>query len=221
MTHTRLLVEKKGETLKQGLLALGDLVDVSLLKSLNALRRQDLVLAKEVVAEDAAINVERRILEQEALLVLAAYQPAGRDLRMIGASMEIIAELERIADHAADVARILLREEHGPLPQAFTDCIADMGEQARGMVRDALTAYERDGDEVLARTTAAQDDEVDALQGKAINAIVAAIRSNPDEAAAGVALSWVAHNYERVADRATNIAERVVYIATGETPELN
>jgi phosphate transport system protein len=221
MTHTRLLVEKKGETLKQGLLALGDLVDVSLLKSLNALRRQDLVLAKEVVAEDAAINVERRILEQEALLVLAAYQPAGRDLRMIGASMEIIAELERIADHAADVARILLREEHGPLPQAFTDCIADIGEQARGMVRDALTAYERDGDEVLARATAAQDDEVDALQGKAIDAIVAAIRSNPDEAAAGVALSWVAHNYERVADRATNIAERVVYIATGETPELN
>ena len=221
MTHTRLLVEKKGESLKEGLLALGDLVDVSLLKSLDALRRQDLVLAQEVVAEDAAINVDRRILEQEALLVLAAYQPAGSDLRMVGASMEIIAELERIADHAADVARILLRDEHGPLPQAFADCIADMGEQARGMVRDALTAYERDGDEVLARATAAQDDEIDALQGKAIDAIVAAIRSNPDEAAAGVALSWVAHNYERVADRATNIAERVVYIATGETPELN
>ncbi len=221
MTHTRLLVEKKGESLKQGLLALGDLVDVSLLKSLDALRRQDLVLAHEVVAEDAAINVERRILEQEALLILAAYQPAGIDLRMIGASMEIIAELERIGDHAADVARILLRDEYGPLPQAFADCIADMGEQARGMVRDALTAYERDGDEVLARATAAQDNEVDTLQGKAINAIVAAIRSNPEEAAAGVALSWVAHNYERVADRATNIAERVVYIATGETPELN
>lgn len=221
MTHTRLLVEKKGESLKQGLLALGDLVDVSLLKSLDALRRQDLVLAHEVVAEDAAINVERRILEQEALLILAAYQPAGIDLRMIGASMEIIAELERIGDHAADVARILLRDEHGPLPQAFADCIADMGEQARGMVRDALTAYERDGDEVLARATAAQDNEVDTLQGKAINAIVAAIRNNPEEAAAGVALSWVAHNYERVADRATNIAERVVYIATGETPELN
>jgi phosphate transport system protein len=140
---------------------------------------------------------------------------------MIGASMEIIGELERIADHAADVARILLREEHGPLPQAFADCIVDMGEQARRMVRNALTAYERGGDEVLARATAAQDDEIDALQSKAIDAIVAAIRSNPKDAAAGVALSWVAHNYERVADRATNIAECVVYIATGETLELN
>lgn len=90
------------------------------------------------------------------------------------------------------------------------------------MFHDALTAYGRDGgDAQMARAVAARDDQVDQLQGEMIAAIVELLRNAPETAAAGVALSWIAHNYERVADRATNIAERVVYIVTGQTPDLN
>jgi phosphate transport system protein len=222
MAESPLLVEKKRDALRQGLLALGEQVEVALRQSLDALRGHDLDLARRIVDGDQAINLRRRVLEQEALLVLAAYQPAGADLRMVGAAMDMVAEAERIGDYAADVARILLLNADQVFPPALTRLVIEIGEAAVAMLRDALIAYGRDGgDAVLARELAVRDDQVDALQRELIAAIVASIRSEPEVAACGVALSWMAHNYERVADRATNIAERVVYIATGQTPELN
>ncbi len=222
MSETSSLVEKKREALKQALLALGEQVEVALRKSLAALGGQDLDLAREIVEGDQEINRGRRLLEQEALLVLAAYQPAGVDLRMIGAAMEMVAEMERIGDYAADVARILLLHADQTFPPVLIRCVTEMGEAAVAMFHDALTAYERDGgDALMAHAVAARDDQVDRLQSDMIAVIVELLRNAPEAAAAGIALSWMAHNYERVADRATNIAERVVYIATGQTPDLN
>jgi phosphate transport system protein len=222
MLELPLQVQKKREALKQALVALGEQVDVALRKSLDALLRHDLGLAREIVDGDPTINLQRRVLEQEALLVLAAYQPAGSDLRLIGASMEMVSELERIADYAADVARILLFHADRRFPAGLVGHVADMGEAAAAMFCDAMDAYgQADGDAVMARAVAARDDRVDALQRDIIDAIVQLIGDDPGMAAPGVALSWVAHNYERVADRATNIAERVVYIATGETLDLD
>jgi len=222
MIHTRLLVEKKRESLKHGLADLAQQVGLALEQSLEAVRSQDLALAREIVAGDASINFARRALEQEALLGLAAYQPAGPDLRSIAASMEMVGEIERIGDYAADVARILLHDESLRLPGDLAARIAEMGDAALAMFRDAMIAYGRDGgDAALAREAAARDDQVDALQRAAVDAIVDWIRAHPETAAPGVALSWIAHNFERVADRATNIAERVVYIATGEIPDLD
>lgn len=222
MTETPSLVEKKREALQQALLALGEQVELALRQSLAALRGHDIALAREIIEGDQDINRRCRILEQEALLVLAAYQPAGVDLRMIGAAMEMVAEMERIGDYAADVARILLLHADQAFPAVLIRCVTEMGEAAVAMFHDALTAYGRDGgDALMARAVAARDDEVDRLQGEMIAAIVELLRNAPEAAAAGVALSWMAHNYERVADRSTNIAERVVYIATGLTPDLN
>ncbi|HYN78142.1 MAG TPA: phosphate signaling complex protein PhoU [Lamprocystis sp. (in: g-proteobacteria)] len=222
MIQYTLLVEKKREALRHGLFALGNEVGTALANSLKALRTQDLALARQVVDGDSSINLARRILEQEALLALAAYQPAGSDLRSIAASLELVGELERIGDYAADVARILVREEWDQLPEDLTASVAGMGDAALGMFRDALRAYARDGgDEALARAVAARDDQVDALLRVAIDALVDLIGKQPTMAAPAVALSWIAHYYERVADRATNIAERVVYLATGEIPDLN
>ena len=222
MFESPLLVEKKRDALRQGVLALGEEVEVALRRSLDAVRGHDLDLARKIVDGDQAINLRRRVLEQEALLVLAAYQPAGADLRMVGAAMELVAEMERIGDYAADVARILLLNADQVFPAPLTGFVTEIGEAAVAMFRDAMVAYGRNGgDAAMARAVAARDDQVDALQGELIAAIVTTIRSEPEVAAGGVALSWMAHNYERVADRATNIAEQVVYIATGQTPELN
>ncbi len=222
MAESLILVEKKRDALRQGLLALGEQVEVALRQSLDALRGHDLDLARKIVDADQGINLRRRVLEQEALVVLAAYHPAGADLRMVGAAMEIVTEMERIGDYAADVARILLLNADQAFPPTLITCVTEIGEAAVAMFRDALIAYGQDGgDAIMARAVAARDDQVDALQRELIAAIVASIRSEPAVAACGVALSWMAHNYERVADRATNIAEQVVYIATGQTPDLN
>jgi phosphate transport system protein len=222
MAESPLLVEKKRDALRQGLLAFGEQVEVALRQSLDALRGHDLDLARTIVDGDQAINFRRRVLEQEALLALAAYQPAGSDLRMVGAAMEMVTELERIGEYAADVARILLLNADQRFPASLVTFVAAIGEAAVAMFRDAMAAYDRNGgDAVMARAVAIRDDQVDALQRELIAAIVASIRRAPEVAAGGVALSWMAHNYERVADRATNIAERVVYIVTGQLPELN
>jgi phosphate transport system protein len=222
MAESRLLIEKKRDALRQGLLDLGEQVEAALRRSLDALRGHDLDLARRIVDGDQQINLRRRVLEQEALLVLAAYQPAGADLRMVAAAMEMVAEMERIADYAADVARILLLNADQAFLPSLMRCVIEIGEAAVAMFHDSVMAYGRDGgDALMARSVASRDDDVDILQAEFVSAIVTAIGSEQQVAGSGVALSWIAHNYERVADRATNIAERVVYIATGEMPELN
>jgi phosphate transport system protein len=222
MAQSPLLVEKKCDTLKQSVLLMGEQVELALRQSLAALRDQDLGLAREIIDGDPAINRQRRILMQECLLVLAAYEPAGKDLRLAGASLEIIPELERIADYAADAARLLLRHAGLEFPPVFVQALTDMGEAAVAMFSDAVAAYRcRGGDAAMALEVAARDDQVDALHHEMIDAIVVLIRDEPEAAASGVALSAVSHLFERVADRATNIAESVVYMATGKTPDLD
>ena len=222
MTQSPLLVEKKCDELKEAVLALGEQVELALRQSLTALRSQDLGLAQQIVDGVHAINRHRRLLMQECRLVLAAYEPAGMDLRMVGATMEIVPELDRIGDYAADTVRFMLRSDGQAFPASLVQSIVAMGEAAVAMFGDAMVAYwPNGGDAARAREVAIRDDQIDALQREVIEAIVELIRTEPEAAAAGVALTWIAHLYERVADRATNIAGHVVYIATGETTGLD
>jgi phosphate transport system protein len=221
MSDTRLLVTRKREALKAGIIALGDQVGEALRKSLDALRRGDLDLARTIVSADADINHERRVLEQQALIVLAAYRPAGSDLRLVGASLEMISEMERIADYAADVARALLRRDPSSLPRGPLERCVRLGEAATAMFSSAMSAYADGADASRARAAADGDDAVDSAEQAVITEIMDWIRERPEDVRVGVSLLSIAHNYERVADRATNIAERVVYIATGETPDLD
>ncbi|NCC29331.1 MAG: phosphate signaling complex protein PhoU [Gammaproteobacteria bacterium] len=221
MSDSNLLLDKKREALKADIIALGEQVREALQRSLEVLRRHDRDLARTVVSGDAEINHARRALEQQALVVLAAYRPAGSDLRLIGASLEMISEMERIADYSADVARILLRCDPGSLPAAPAAHCADLGDAATAMFVAAMSAYARDADEAMARAAAGRDDAIDSAERVLIEEILAWIRAKPEDARVGVSLLSIAHNYERVADRATNLAERVVYIATGHTPDLD
>jgi phosphate transport system protein len=221
MSDTQSLVAQKRDALKFGIIAFGDQVQEALLRSLEALRRGDLDLARTIVAADAAINHERRLLEQQALVVVAAYRPAGSDLRLIGASLEMIAEMERIADYGADVARTLLRCDLRSLPDDLLVRCSGLGEAAVEMFDAAMSAYADGAGEATARAVAARDDAVDSAERLLIAEIMDWIRSRPRDVQAGVSLLSIAHNYERVADRATNIAERVIYVATGVTPDLD
>lgn len=220
MLDVQLLVQRKREQLRQAVLRMGESVNAALHKSIDALRGQDSELARQIIDEDRPINQQRRMLEQEFLVVLAAYQPAGHDLREIGASRELVSELERIGDHAADVAEIVLDLGEATLPAESIGQIADVAEEATAMVEAALAAYQGN-DAQAARRTAARDDAVDALERETIDEIISLMRQDAGLCATGVRLLWAVHHFERVADRATNICEQVVYAATGETPDLD
>lgn len=215
------MVEKKRESLQQGILELAAQAERALYGSLDLLCNRDTVLADAIVAGDLDINQARRALEQESLVILAAHQPAGPDLRMIGASLEMIAEIERIADHAADVAKILGRCD-GAMPcDDIVSQIRVLGEQAIGMFVEVMGAYAQGGDEAMARMATDREVLADLSAQAVMEAITRWMCEDPQAAAVGVQLLWIVHHYERVADRATNLAERIVYIASGETPDLN
>ncbi|MBK1724100.1 phosphate signaling complex protein PhoU [Thiocystis violacea] len=221
MTDSHSLVEKKREALTQGIIELAGLVDTALRTSLDALRRQDLGVAEEIVGGDTLINRGRRVLEQQAMVVLAAHQPAARDFRLIGASLEMITEIERIADHAADVARILLIANGRRFPEVPLAKVLEMGDAAAAMFRDVMAAYAEGARADSARAAVLRENAVDAQERSIIEDVAAWLCQGPRAPMLGVELLWIAHHYERIADRATNIAERVVYIETGETPDLD
>lgn len=200
---------------------LGRLVMDALRQSLVCLTQRDLELAERIVEADARINRERRVLEQECLVTLAAYKPAGADLRAIGACMELVSELERVGDYAADVARILQKAGETPLPPGPVQAITEVAEDAIAMLGETLEAFTSGSDEQGAVASVAREDQIDRKEEAVIEQLLSMMRADAGFATTGTYLLWIVHNYERVADRATNVAERAVYVASGETPDLD
>lgn len=214
------LVEKKRDHIEHGLAEMGSEVLAALRQSIACLSNQDTGLARAIIAGDDPIDRRRRSLEQECLLVLAAHKPAGPDLRAIGATLELVTELERIADYAVDAARNVIEMGETPFPAGPLALVVQVAEEATAMVAEALAAYGHEGDGARARTAAARNAWIVGQVRETVAAIVAAMQADPRLVRAGVLLLWAVRDYQRAASRATNIAERVVYIATGETPNL-
>jgi phosphate transport system protein len=207
------------EGLHTELRALGQLVIVSITRAIEALRRQDVEAAKKIVADDQRIDQAQATLEEHTLAVMATQQPMAGDLRRLVAAIEVASELERIGDYAKGLAKITIRNADQPLVKPLVD-IPEMAEHAINMLGSALDAYENmDAD--AAHRLADADDRVDAL-GKQVHAeLIDVIQADPSTAARAVDLLFVAHNLERIADRTTNIAERVIFMVKGEVVELN
>jgi phosphate transport system protein len=183
-----------------------------------ALRAQDRALADRVILDDAIIDAKRYAIEEEAVGTIATQEPVAQDLRLLVAILNIIVDLERIADHAEGIAKIVLRL--GEQPLKLPPDLSAMAEMATSMVEGAMAAlFARDVEE--ARRVAERDDEVDALMEGVSGDLIAHMHRHPSSAARATYLIWVAHDLERIADRATNICERVVYLVTGETREIN
>lgn len=215
------LVQRRRAQLQAAVGDLGKLVIEALQQSVHCLSSHDLELAESIIAGDEHINQQRRLLEQECLVTLAAYKPAGADLRAIGACMELVSELERIGDYAADVARIIRSSGENPFPSAPVDAIVEVADDAIAMLAESLDVFTSGRDEQSARASVAREDQVDRNEQAVIERVLTMMRSDPDFAATGTYLLWIVHNYERAADRATNVAERAVYVTSGETPELD
>jgi phosphate transport system protein len=204
--------------LRSSVVAVASMVGKAIDNSVVALVQRDVSLAQQVVADDRAINEHRWQTEEHALLLIATQAPMAKDLRTIAAAIHIVTDLERMADHAAGIAKIALQTADQPPIKPLID-IPRMSEIARAMLHDAITAYIED-DEAAARAIVARDDVVDGLYDQIYRELLTFMLADPTTIDQATHLLWAAHNLERVADRVTNICERVVFAVTGQLEEL-
>jgi phosphate transport system protein len=188
-------------------------------RSVDALVHRDLEAARRIIAADNEIDEKRYDIEEKAIHLIATQQPMARDLRTIVAILNIIVELERIGDYAEGIAKIVLMIGEQPPLKRLVD-IPRMAEKSRDMLRRSLDAYIA-RDAALATQIAAEDDEVDALYDQVYRELLTYMFDDPHSITRATHLIWVAHNLERIADRTTNICERVVFLTTGRLVDIN
>jgi phosphate transport system protein len=143
----------------------------------------------------------------------------ARDLRFLAAILEIITELERIGDYAKGIAQINIRLGEEPLVKPLID-IPKMADKGLDMLRRSLEAFVQ-RDAVTARAIPDEDDEVDRLYNEVYRELLQIMINDPHTVDRATMLLWAAHNLERLADRVTNICERIVFVVTGEILELD
>ncbi|MHB0876926.1 MAG: phosphate signaling complex protein PhoU [Anaerolineae bacterium] len=212
-------LEQRLQALRQQLIAMAQLVDRAVARSVQALVDRDAGEARSVIADDVAINRAQRDVEEQCIVLLATQQPMARDLRTVLAILNVAVELERVGDYAEGISKITLRLVEEPPLKPLID-IPRMADLARQLLKDAMGAL-LDGNATGARLIAERDDEVDALTDQVYRDLLTYMIEDPKTITRATYLIWVSHNLERAADRATNIAERVVQLATGEIEELN
>ena len=215
----RAALDRELEALKDDVLQLGEMTSVAIARAMESLLNRDTVLAHEVVANDAAINTKRFDIEEESLALIATQQPAASDLRAVVAAMNMVGDLERMGDHAAGIATIVLRieeEEQIEIPPGLSSMFAMTSE----MLKQALNAYAQD-DAAMAHQVASMDDEIDKIYSKLFRGLMEFISEQPQMTTGALYLLFAGHNFERIADRSTNLAERVIFLGSGMMQELN
>ena len=204
--------------LQDSVIAMGSMVNSAINQSTQAMRARDLNLARQIIAGDQAINEERFRIEERCLLLIATQAPMASDLRRLAATLNIITDLERMADHAAGNARITILIGDEPPLKPLID-IPRMSEICGEMLNAALDAFVA-ADADAAYKIAYRDDEVDQLYDQIYRELLTFMMADPSTINRATHLLWAAHNLERVADRVTNICERVVFVATGRMTEI-
>ncbi len=216
---TRELFDKKLREMQDDVLIMGSMVEKAVQRSMDALRTRDVARSDAVIREDQAINAKRYEIEEKCIHTIALQQPMAADLRVLVAVLFIATELERMADHAEGIARINLMLGDEPLPAIIGD-IGEMADKAGDMLRRSLTAFvERD--ERAARLICDEDDQVDTLYDSSYLALIQEMIRVPADVPRLTYLIWTCHNLERIADRVTNICERVIFMVTGQLEEIN
>lgn len=219
MTPPRQILESDKQALKIRLDEMHRLVSHALDKALQSLVYFDAEIADQVIAENSAINKLRHEIENVCISTIALQQPVASDLRTLMTDIYVSMELERIADHAVAIARIVLQFGQTP-DERFIKPIVEIAEKCKLMLKDIMQAYD-EADEQLARNTAAKDDEIDRAEREFNALMFREMCSQPDHSSICTYLLWITHNLEHIGDRITNIAERVVYMVTNVTPDLN
>lgn len=212
--HPRAEFDRDLQQLQDELLALGSMVEKATIKSVDALKTRDLAMSQQVIRDDDIIDRKRAELEERAVDLIAIQQPVASDLRMLIAALHVSMELERIGDYAEGIGKISLMMGDQPPIKPLVD-IPRMAEKSTAMLRASLDALVKHDIE-KAYKVLTDDDEVDALYNQVYRELLLLMAQDPKIIERGTYLLWAAHDLERIADRATNIAEQVVYLVTGK-----
>jgi phosphate transport system protein len=207
------------EGLQRDLLKMGVLVEESIYHAVKSLATLDGAIAEAVIKGDAKINDMMIEIESDCLRLLALQQPMASDLRVIGTAMKIVTDLERMGDHAVDIAKTTVRLQGEKLLKPLIDT-PRMADMAKEMLHDALNCYVR-RDTELAMQLAAKDDAVDHLYSTIFTELEEMMKQNPSHVRQATMLLMVCQSLERIADHATNIGEWVIYMVSGDRTDLN
>lgn len=200
--------------LQEELLLLGGLVEKAIIDSIEALKTRNLELSHKVVAQDDIIDKKTNEIEEKAIDLIATQQPIAIDLRTLMSVIHISVELERMGDYAEGIGKIGIMMGNDPPVKPLVD-IPKMADKASGMLKRSLDSLVR-RDPILARQVCDDDDEVDNLYDQIYNDLIQLMISDPSTIQRATYLMWAAHDLERIADRATNIGERVIFLVTGQ-----
>ncbi len=212
MTSRRLLDQELNE-IRERLLELEQMVSSAIERAVEALKNQDVAAARRIVAEDQMINNLRYDVERMCVAIIATQQPVASDLRTVIAVTHVAVELERMGDHAAGIATLVTRMADEPLLKPLID-IPRMARVTQEMLRASIRAF-MDNDLETARCVIERDDEVDQLYAQVFRELLTYMLQNPRNIKRATYLLWVAHGLERIADRVTNIGERIIFMRTG------
>ena len=200
--------------LKSTLLAMSAEAQAALASAVEALLQRDAAKAARVISGDHHIDAMENEIEEQVVRLLATQQPMARDLRLLMAALKIANDLERVGDHAVNIAqsaeRLLAAPVIVPEPE-----IVEMARMARRMLADALDAFVRT-DAQAGRAVCQGDDQVDALHDSVFRILLTHMMETPHIISAAMELFLVSRNLERVGDLATNIAEDVVFLVEGK-----
>lgn len=202
-------------SLKQRLLDMSERAESLVALAVEALLERDRDKAIAVIEADEELDRLEVEAENQAIAMLALQQPMARDLRFLIGAIKVSSDLERVGDHAVNIAQCVVRlvDQRSEIPQV--PALMDMARRARAMLSDALDAFIR-GDGALGRAVGKADDDVDAQHEGIFRGLLADMLGNPQAIAPALELLLVSRNLERVADLATNIGEDAVYLAEGK-----
>ncbi len=203
--------EHELESLKTNLIKMGSLAEEAVGLAIRALLKQDSKLAQRIVDGDDRINMLEIEIDNAIVDLLALQQPVAVDLRLILAAQKINNDLERIGDHAVNIAEsVVVIAQTRPEERLLQ--LPRMAEMAQGMLRDAIDGFLHN-DAPLGEKVLAQDDQIDELNRTMTKEVLQAMKKDSRMIEGGLELIRVSRNLERVADLATNIAEEVIFIA--------
>lgn len=219
MTNEHLLhaFDRDLDRIRADVLRMGQLVLAATDAAGEVLFSHDAALAQEVIAGDATIDAVEEAVGAEVARVIALHAPAASDLRMVLAILKMSSDLERAGDHAKTIARRSTTIDGLPSDPEVREVLTTIAARVRKMLGDAMDAFAR-SDAHLAEDVRQRDFEVDELYNRFVRAALGRLGAPDADPAAELQLQFAAKDLERIGDHATNLAEQVIYLATGQIP---
>lgn len=215
---TRISFDQELELLNDTLEEMGHYVEETIDKLFEAIEQEDNELVAYIYANDRAINDMEKSIEAQCLSIITKQQPIAKDLRLVSAALKVVTDLERIGDHASDIAELILRNTHIDLPK-YSPHILPMTIAAKSMVHNAIDNFIT-GDIIGAQEVIESDDVLDGLYNRVKDDIIETIRSQDDQIDVCVDVLMINKYLERIGDHAVNIAEWKIFKETGSINDV-